>query len=273
MLSCGMKMKTFNALSETKRMELMREEIRVSGDFLQLRPFHTQMRDVLKNPEAQPVPFMDSLFARMNITANYTISSRLQYDTLCGEIRALNGSKKTIVSKAKPLLTKWDSWNQTLSGEQKKHSAEYFESRRIYQDTCFKYGIHRLTPQQFAEVLSEKINQWQDSLEESGRMSAKCQNDLYQRFPERKGKTFFEAYQPISELQLAMKGLESLVSQLQNSASRFEESNKEDFFYFGSVIRSRMEVAVTEDLLAQLSLQMRVCREQQQRYTQQFVKE
>jgi hypothetical protein len=273
MLSCGMKMKTFNALSETKRMELMREEIRVSGDFLQLRPFHTQMRDVLKNPEAHPTPTLDSLFAQMNVTANAAILPRLQYDTLCREIRACNGSKKYLTAKTKPLLAKWNTWNQTFPTEQKKQSSAYFRARLMYQDTCFKYGIHRLTPQQFAEVLSEKINQWQDSLEESGRMSAKCQNDLYQRFPERKGKTFFEAYQPISELQLAMKGLESLVSQLQNSASRFEESNKEDFFYFGSVIRSRMEVAVTEDLLAQLSLQMRVCREQQQRYTQQFVKE
>lgn len=247
-------------------MELMREEIRVSGDFLQLRPFHTQMRDVLKNPEAHPNPFMDSLFVEMNVRANAAILPRLQYDTLCREIRAICGSKKLVSSKAKPLMAKWERWNQSLPTEQKQESSAYFETRLVYQDTCFAHGIHRLTPQQFAEVLHEKIMQWQDSLEESGRMSAKCQSDLYRRFPERKGKIFFDAYRPISELQLAMKGLESLVSQLQNSAARFEESNKEDFFYFGSVIRSRMEVAVTEELLAQLSLQMRVCRENETQY-------
>lgn len=266
MLSCGMRMKTFNALSDTKRMELMREEIRVSGDFLQLRPFHTQMREVLKTPEVHPNPFLDSLFVGMNDRANAAIRKRLQYDTLCREIRAISGSRKAIPAKAKPLIGQWQTWNQVLPQQQKTESSAYFQMRLTYQDTCFKYGIHRLTPQQFAEVLNDKISQWQDSLEESGRMSAKCQSDLYQRFPDRKGKAFFDAYQPISELQLAMKGLESLVSQLQNSASRFEESNKEDFFYFGSVIRSRMEVAVTEDLLAQLVLQMRVCREQELRY-------
>jgi hypothetical protein len=267
-MSCGMKLKTFNDISEQKRMDLMREEIRVSGDFLQLRPFHLQLKEVLKNPESHPNPFMDSLFATMNLQANASITPRLIFDTLCREIRSMAGSRKRLPSRTAQQIAQWEVFRKTLSEEQKIHSESYFKSRILYQDTCFSYGIFRLTPQQFAEVLNEKIMHWQDSLEEAGRISANCLTNLYMKFPERKGKLFFDAYQPISELQLAIKGLESLVSQLQNSSSRFEESNKEDFFYFGSVVRSRMEVAVTEDLLAQLSLQMKVCREQQARYFQ-----
>ena len=105
-----------------------------------------------------------------------------------------------------------------------------------------------------------------DSLEEVGRMIAQCKLDLKQRFPQQKGKDFFTAYAPVSELEAMMKNFESILNQLQNSISRFEEGNNQDFIYFGPHIRQRLEVAANDDLIGQLSIQMNDCRLKKQQY-------
>jgi hypothetical protein len=103
-------------------------------------------------------------------------------------------------------------------------------------------------------------------LEEVGRLVARCKADLKQRFPEQKGKPFFQAYAPVSELEAMLKNFESILNQLQNSVSRFEEGNSQDFVYFGPYVRQRLEVAANDDLVGQLSLQMSDCRNQARRY-------
>jgi hypothetical protein len=144
------------------------------------------------------------------------------------------------------------------------------ELRKTYQDTCRKYGVVRYTPQDYALILDEKLTQWQDSLEECGRMVARCKADLKRCYPEQKGKEFFAAYAPVSQLEAMLKNFESILNQLQNSVSRFEEGNNQDFVYFGPHIRQRLEVAANDDLIGQLTLQMRDCRNQERAYFQGF---
>ncbi|MFM7725316.1 MAG: hypothetical protein ACKO7B_01320, partial [Flavobacteriales bacterium] len=146
----------------------------------------------------------------------------------------------------------------------------YFELRKAYQDTCRAYGILRLDPQQYAGFLNEKLVQWQDSLEEAGRIIARCKNDLGVRFPVQKGKDFFAAYAPVSELEAMMKNFDSILNQFQNSISRFEEGNTQDFIYFGPYLRQRLEVSANDDLVGQLSIQMKDCRNKQAEYFKQF---
>jgi hypothetical protein len=63
-----------------------------------------------------------------------------------------------------------------------------------------------------------------------------------------------------------LKNFEYILNQLQNSVSRFEEGNNQDFVYFGPHIRQRLEVAANDDLVGQLTLQMNDCRNQARRY-------
>ena len=135
-----------------------------------------------------------------------------------------------------------------------------------YQDSCRKYGVVRYDPQQYAEILTEKLIQWQDSLEEMGRIIARCKADLKQRFPIQKGKEFFAAYAPVSQMELMIKNFESILNQFQNAISRFEEGNNQDFIYFGPQVRQRMEVAVNDDLIGQLIIQMKDCRNAESSY-------
>jgi hypothetical protein len=156
--------------------------------------------------------------------------------------------------------------SDSLTRYQQQHRDAYFTLRLAYQDSCKATGIVRYNPQDYALILDEKLTQWQDSLEEVGRMVARCKIDLKQRFPEQKGKPFFQAYTPVSELEAMLKNFESILNQLQNSVSRFEEGNSQDFVYFGPHIRQRLEVAANDDLVGQLSLQMNDCRKQARRY-------
>ena len=156
--------------------------------------------------------------------------------------------------------------SDSLTRFQQQHRDAYFALRLTYQDSCKASGIVRYTPQDYALILDEKLTQWQDSLEECGRMVARCKADLKQRYPIQKGKEFFTAYTPVSSLEAMVKNFESILNQLQNSISRFEEGNNQDFVYFGPHIRQRLEVAANDDLLGQLMLQMRDCRNQERLY-------
>jgi hypothetical protein len=67
-------------------------------------------------------------------------------------------------------------------------------------------------------------------------------------------------------MELMMKNFESILNQFQNAISRFEEGNNQDFIYFGPQVRQRMEVAVNDDLIGQLIIQMKDCRNAESAY-------
>ena len=254
--------------SETLRVQLMRTESEVYGDFHTLRTFHTDLFQSINRSDAAPYPALDTLFDQLFTEANRAVGMRVNYDTTYWALqRAINGKNKIVM--AGPFLSlfkQFEPMPAALPKEQTDYKERYFALRASYQDSCRKYSIVRYTPQDYAALLDVKLTQWQDSLEEVGRMVARCKVDLKQRFPSQKGKDFFAAYAPVSELEAMMKNFESILNQFQNSLSRFEEGNSQDFIYFGPYIRQRLEVAANDDLIGQLSLQMKDCRNAEGNY-------
>jgi hypothetical protein len=248
--------------SETLRVQLMRTESEVYGDFHTLRTFHTDLFQSINRSDAAPYPALDTLFDRLFAEANRAVGMRVNYDTTYWALQqAINGKKKIAMSEPfLSLFKKFEPMSAALPKEQTDYKERYFALRASYQDSCRKYSIVRYNPQDYAALLDGELTQWQDSLEEIGRMVARCKVDLKQRFPAQKGKDFFAAYAPVSELEAMMKNFESILNQFQNSLSRFEEGNSQDFIYFGPYIRQRLEVAANDDLIGQLSLQMKDCR-------------
>ena len=246
----------------------MRTESEVYGDFFKLRAFHNDLFQSINNSNAAPYPTLDSLYNQLFSSANLAVGVRVNYDTTYWEIqKAINGKKKvSLVGSFQSLYNEHATMPGALPQKQSEYKEEYFKLRSSYQDSCRRYGIVRYNPQDYSAILDEKLTHWQDSLEEVGRMVAQCKLDLKQRFPQQKGKDFFAAYAPVSELEAMMKNVESILNQLQNSISRFEEGNNQDFVYFGPHIRQRLEVAANDDLIGQLSIQMNDCRLKKQQY-------
>jgi hypothetical protein len=208
------------------------------------------------------------LFDTLFIEANKTVGYRVDYDTIYWSLKkAMEGkSKIKLKGTVGNLYQAFESKPASIPAEQQVHRDTYFSLRLAYQDSCRKYAVVRYDPQQYAEILTEKLILWQDSLEEMGRIIARCKADLKQRFPTQKGKEFFAAYAPVSQMELMIKNFESILNQFQNAISRFEEGNNQDFIYFGPQVRQRMEVAVNDDLIGQLIIQMKDCRNAESSY-------
>lgn len=254
--------------SEELRIQLMRTESEVYGDFHKLRTFNTDLFQSINSGDAPPYPSLKLLFDTLFIEANKAVGYRVDYDTIYWSLKkAMEGkSKIKLKGTTASLYQTFQAMPASLPAEQQVHRDTYFALRLAYQDSCRKYGVVRYDPQQYAEILTEKLIQWQDSLEEMGRIIARCKADLKQRFPTQKGREFFAAYAPVSQMELMIKNFESILNQFQNAISRFEEGNNQDFIYFGPQVRQRMEVAVNDDLIGQLIIQMKDCRNAESSY-------
>ncbi len=246
----------------------MRTESEVYGDFHKLRTFHSDLNQTINRNDVAPYPSLKKLFDTLFVEANHTVGARVYYDTTFNALKQSTEGKKKIALQSPflDLYRRFEPMPQDLPMAQQQHRNSYFELRKAYQDSCRAYGIIRLDPQQYAELLNEKLVQWQDSLEEVGRMIARCKNDLRERYPIQKGKEFFAAYAPVSELEAMLKNFDSILNQFQNSISRFEEGNNQDFIYFGPHVRQRLEVSANDDLVGQLSIQMKDCRQKEREY-------
>ncbi len=261
--SCVIRIATTEIILEADktRVAMMRTESDVYGDFFQLRIFHSDLMQVTNTPDQIPYTSLDSLFGKMRLLADEVITRRMQYDSVYKKVKSLSEAEKPKKSAENlKLLHQYDSLKIELPPIQSKSSITYFELRKEYDAIKSSYGIKRLGMEDLAALTNEKVIVWLDSLEEVGRMVGKEKQDLRQRYPSQKGTEFFQAYQPVSMLEAKMKDIESMIAQLQNSQSRFEEGNKQDFIYFGPNIRARLEVQATDNIVSALALAMSECR-------------
>ncbi|MFM2202014.1 MAG: hypothetical protein RL040_1214, partial [Bacteroidota bacterium] len=196
--------------SDVLRVQLMRTESEVYGDFHKLRTFHTDLFQSINSTSALPYPALDTLYDQLFTAANLAVGVRVNYDTTYWPLQKAIENKKKIplAGSFQNLYDTFTPMPAELPKQQLNYKEQYFQLRLAYQDSCRKHGIIRYTPQDYASILDEKLTQWQDSLEEVGRMVAQCKLDLKQRFPIQKGKDFFAAYAPVSELEAMMKNFE-----------------------------------------------------------------
>ena len=252
-----------------RRVQLMRVESEIYGDFFNLRAFHNDLMQVRTDATSGPYPAMDSLYHELFLLANDCVGRRVAFDSTFNTIerswKGSNGAERNSLKTRYEEERQLEKWQQT-------DREKYLKKRKAYQDSCTSNHIQRIGPEVYAAMMNLKLEEWLDSLEECGRMVTKGKLDLKSRFPAQKGADFFAAYQPLSVLEADMKALQSILSQLQNSISRFEEGNKQDIFFFGPNLRKRMEVQVTEDFMGQLTLKMKDCRLHESIYYKQFTR-
>jgi hypothetical protein len=263
---------TWQKEADAYRTELMRTESDAYGDFFKLRIFHSDLMQSVMDTGAAPYPSLDQLFHNIIPDANGVVSQRMVFDTTYFALQKNFQGKKTVKKKAE-VAALHDTYEKNLAKlreSQLHHKSNYDLTRKTYQDTCLKYGIRRIGPEDYAVIINEKIMAWQDSLEQVGKMIASAKSDLKKRFTDHKSKAYFSAYRPISDLEVSLKQFDSMLAQMQNSLSRFEEGNREDFIYFGTGLRPRLEVQATEDLFIRSAILMQQCREQASKYYRAF---
>lgn len=268
--SCATKVDAVSLRNEAEetRVTLMRKESDVSGNFYKLRTFHLDLMQVVNHVDRMPYPMMDSLFYDMRDTANAVIAFRLKYDSTYAQILSITKDRKKFKpsEQEKNLIAQLGTEKKVLPLKQEACAKNYFLQRSEYADSCKLNGIQRFSLPEFAEITFQSLVQWQDSLESIGKMLAEQKNILKQRYPSQKGPEFMAAYQPVSVFEKLLKDYESQLAQLENSVSRFEEANKQDYIYVGKDVRRRMESESVEGILGALSLLMRDCRIKHQEF-------
>ncbi len=269
--SCATRISTTALLQEadSTRVSLMRKESEVSGNFFQLRIFHQDLMQVTTQPEGVPYKDLDSLFHLMFQSANEVIVARITYDSTYYDVKKFchgNKKKKKVTAADDSMIARLHVSQKSLPAIQNAKAENYEALRKTYDSLVTANNIRRLGLPDYTILIDKAVTQWQDSLMEMGRMIARQKSDLKNRFPTQKGADFFAAYQPVSNFELKFKDFESMMAQLQNSLSRFEEGNKQDFFYFGPFIRSRMEVQATENIVSAMAISMQECREMDRKY-------
>ncbi len=265
--------KTLKQESDSTRLELMRKEASVTGDFILLRKFHQPLMNETAKPNAIPYQELDLLYSEIKANADSVIVQRIGYEKSFLFIDSISKAHKKIkeesaIGQQTSLHYVAGPLKNLMAGRYQKRFAE---KQIRYYDLVDSAAIKRIGFLEYAENLNTKVVQWQDSLEEIGRMIAVEKLDLKTKFPEQKGDVFFGHYFFISELEALLKAFDGSIMQLQNSQSRFEGSNQEEYFYYGPHIELRREVQVTESILEDLSVEMQDCRAKQREYQDSYL--
>ncbi len=257
-----------NSKFESQRLRLLEKEKEVSGLFFAMRDFHPGLIQEVSKPEEKPYPLLDSLFRVMKSTADSVIYRRIEYDSLCIRVNTELSSIKKISkkSKLKPHCEEIEKAGELLIAKAEDFRIQFHSYHNQYKSNTGIYQITKLSTDDYAEMLGKKVVQWEDSLEKAGRILAAMKMDLKKRFPDQKHPDFWKSYQPISEFEHLMKVLDQEITQLQNSESRFEEGNVEEFYYFGPYVRPRIETQANESILGELAIIMQDCRNKQKEY-------
>ena len=250
------------------RAELIANETVTSGDFFKTRNFHRGLMNETTQPKVAPYPQLDSLFKLMRLAADSVIVQRMHYDKYFYAVDSLQrfkpkvkkeGDDAAIMDNAVVVGKNFQLASASYMAEYNLLSDQY---KQLREESKFRF----FTQLEYADMVNTRLIQWQDSLEQVGRFIGSGKADLKARYPTQKGEEFFGHYRYISELEQMLKLFDNSLMQLQNSLSRIEGGNQEEFYYFGPFIPERREYQATEGIINQLMLHMADCRSKYQEY-------
>ncbi len=237
-------------------------EVKNMGNFTSTREFHLGLRGELAAPDSAPYPALELAFLKMKAIAD---SSILYYNKSGKELALSMQPAKDASSKKQHLIFESimaDIYNVRIPALQL-----YLDTSNVYsvfyKNACEENSIVRRDQWQMVELIGLQLVRWQDSLEMQGKIIAESKGLLKQKFPEQKGEVFFSKYKFVSKLEASHKLYQQDILQLENTLSRMESANGEEYFYSGPYIRPRMEINALDQLLGQLALGMQSFREQQ----------
>lgn len=255
------------------RASLIAVESEASGDFFKTRTFHRGLMNETTQPKSAPYAQLDSLFRLMRETADSVVVQRMHFDKYFYTIDSLQRFHPSVKKNGKEIamIDKAISYGNNLEIHSKIHYVFYQTLSDQYNQIRKDANLRYFTQLEYAEMVNTRLIQWQDSLEQVGRLIGAGKADLKARYPVQKGEEFFGHYKYISELEQMLKLFENSLMQLQNSLSRIEGGNQEEFYYFGPFIPERREYQATEGIINQLMLHMADCRAKYQEYQASYV--
>ncbi|MFN5621291.1 MAG: hypothetical protein ACK478_08305, partial [Flavobacteriales bacterium] len=117
--------------SEDLRVQLMRVESEVYGDFHKLRTFHSDLFQSINRSDAAPYPSLNYLFDTLFIEANKTVGYRVDFDTTYWQLKKALEGKSNVKLKGvtAQLYQSFEPMPAKLSAEQELHRNAYFSLR------------------------------------------------------------------------------------------------------------------------------------------------
>jgi hypothetical protein len=247
---------------------LLQNEQYISGKFFQLRKYHQNLLEATSQPKAFPYSALDSLFMLAYKEADTVAMARISQAPLAAFCDSLQKARKRVSRKGEVYelaKVKMAQSAKMLELSMRKYEA-YNQLEREYYNKVSEQGIVSFSSTEYSAQLNDKLTQWQDSLEQIGRIIASEKLHLKGKYPEQKGAEFFSHYAYISALEVQLKAFDSSIMQLQNSLSRFEGASNEEHYYTGPYIEPRREILATNGILENLNVAMQACREKQKEY-------
>jgi hypothetical protein len=252
-------------------MKVALDSMRVLGvmsmsNFTTNREFHLGLRGELAAPDSAPYPALELAFVKMK---NYADSSILYTNSAIKSLGLSMQQLEDLPLKKQGVIC--DSMTATIYKLHIPKMQRYLDTSNVYSvfysTTCDQNSIVRRDQWQMVELIGLQLVKWQDSLEMQGKIIAESKGQLKQKFPEQKGEVFFSKYKFVSKLEASHKLYQQDILQLENTLSRMESANGEEYFYSGPYIRPRMEMNALDQLLGQLALGMQAFREQHSLFT------
>ncbi|MFN8699262.1 MAG: hypothetical protein ACK500_08685 [Flavobacteriales bacterium] len=258
-------------LDSTLAAYYSQEQIVTEG-FIRRRSFHQDMTTEVMDAAAGPYPSLGALFREMKESADSVIVCRMEVKRHVDAFQSLTAGR----SRVRESTPAWSNYlsarekGRSLTARREVHFAHFQVVAAEYDSIVAANGIRKITNSMLVELAGARVLQFQDSLEEQGRILARCKKHLNDQGWERKSAQYKDRYRIISEMEYQMKVYSGLVSQLENALNRFESGNMEDFYFVGPLMPGRDAVRATEDVVVKCTLEMNTFRQSEQAFMRSF---
>jgi hypothetical protein len=260
-----------SALDSTLTAYYSPEQLVTEG-FIRRRTFHQDMIGEVMDAAAGPYPSLAVLFREMKESADSVIVCRMEVKKYVDAFQSLTAGR----SRVREFTPAWSNYlsarekGKSLTAKRETHLVLFQSAAAEYDSIVTANGIKKITNPMLVEFAGARMLQFQDSLEEQGRILARCKKRLNDQGWERKSEQYKTKYRIVSDMEYQMKVYGGLVSQLENALNRFESGNMEDFYFVGPFMPGRDAVRATEDVVVKCTLEMQTFRQSEQAFMRSF---
>ena len=219
----------------------------VTEGFIRRRTFHQDMIGEVMDAAAGPYPTLAVLFREMKESADSVIVCRMEVNKHVDAFESLTAGR----SRVREFTPAWSNYlsarekGKSLTLKREEYLGHFHAAAAEYDSIVTANGIKKITNPMLVEFAGARMLQFQDSLEEQGRILARCKKHLNDQGWERKSEQYKAKYRILSDMEYQMKVYGGQVSQHENALNRFESGNMEDFYFVGPLMPGRDAVRAT----------------------------
>jgi hypothetical protein len=263
--SCGIQdMQTYIDAYEAVNTELMEKETGPMGTYFQTREFHGKMIMECPEPLRQPYPAMKTALDTMG--AILVQMQERRGDLYLKSTFLAEGRKKIKQKELDRFLSKLESKKKTCLTKFEADEVYFNASYGTYDSLRNHHGIVYVSHADYADSLLNRIMIWEDSLEIQGGRIAKALQQLKQVVPDTKSEKHISFYQPISQMQLLHKELQSHLTGAENAMNRYQSAPQDEGYFVGPYLVERHDVLSTEQLFEEMQSNMLAFRNREEQF-------